>query len=66
MSLKRESADLMYYGEGEESMNREEAEELFQKFSFWGKLTEVEKRLLEQQVRWNQYHEGQLVTGTGS
>ena len=66
MSLKRESADLMYYGEGEESMNREEAEELFQKFSFWGKLTEVEKRLLEQQLRWNQYHEGQLVTGTGS
>ena len=47
-------------------MNREEAEKLFHDFSFWEKLTEVEKRLLEQQVRWNQYKEGQLVTGTGS
>ena len=47
-------------------MNRTEAEKLFQDFSFWDKLTEVEKRLLEQQVRWNQYHESQLVTGTGS
>lgn len=47
-------------------MNREESEKLFGKFSFWSRLTETEKRLLEQQIRWNQYREGQLITGTGS
>lgn len=47
-------------------MDRLESDKLFQKFSFWERLTETEKRLLEQQIRWNQYQEGQLITGTGS
>lgn len=47
-------------------MIREESTALFQRYGFWEKLTEVEKRLLEQQVRLETYEEGQFVTGTGS
>ncbi len=47
-------------------MLRQESEALFQKYEFWDKLTEVEKRLLEQQIKLNDYEEGQFVTGTGS
>ena len=47
-------------------MIRQESETLFQKYEFWDKLTEVEKRLLEQQIKLNHYDEGQFVTGTGS
>lgn len=47
-------------------MDRKESEKLFKNFSFWKRLTEIEKRLLEQQVRWSEYREGQLVMGTGN
>ena len=47
-------------------MERQKFEEIFQKYGFWEKLTESQKSILEEQVRWNHYQEGQLVTGTGS
>ena len=47
-------------------MERAESDLLFGKFSFWNKLNETEKRLLEQQIIWKVYQEGQLVTGNGS
>ena len=47
-------------------MTRQESEALFQQYEFWDKLTEVEKRLLEQQIKLAHYEEGQFITGTGS
>lgn len=47
-------------------MTRKESDALFQEYEFWGKLTEIEKRLLEQQIRMLNFQEGQFVTGTGN
>ena len=41
-------------------------EEIFQKYDFWEKLTQEQKQFLKERVKWNQYQEGQFVTGTGS
>lgn len=47
-------------------MDQQEIEVLFQKYSFWEKLTKQQRQLLKEQARWNMYQEGQYVTGTGS
>lgn len=41
-------------------------QQLFQEYTFWEKLTEQQKQVLEQQIRWNVYREGQLVSTSGS
>lgn len=41
-------------------------EEIFEKYDFWEKLTQEQKQFLKERVKWNQYQEGQFVTGTGS
>ena len=46
--------------------SRRNFEEIFQKYDFWEKLTQEQKQFLKERVKWNQYQEGQFVTGTGS
>ena len=48
------------------SMEGRNFEEIFQKYDFWEKLTQEQKQFLKERVKWNQYQEGQFVTGTGS
>lgn len=47
-------------------MEQQQIEDLFERYSFWEKLTEPQRKLLKEQARWNTYQEGQYVTGTGS
>ena len=46
-------------------MERSKIEQLFGNYSFWGHLSEEEKQMLQEQIRWSTYEEGQMVTDTG-
>lgn len=47
-------------------MERKEIKELFETYGIWDKLMPEEQKLLQEQAKWNDYREGQLVTGTGN
>ena len=46
-------------------MERTKIEQLFENYSFWRHLSEEEKKMLQEQIRWCTYEEGQMVTDTG-
>lgn len=46
-------------------MKRTKIEQLFENYSFWRHLSEEEKKMLQEQIRWCTYEEGQMVTDTG-
>ena len=46
-------------------MERIKIEQLFENYSFWRHLSEEEKKMLQKQIRWCTYEEGQMVTDTG-
>ena len=46
-------------------MERTKIEQLFENYSFWRHLSEEEKKMLQKQIRWCTYEEGQMVTDTG-
>lgn len=48
-----------------DTAGKEKAEKLFGTYAFWEHLSEEEKHMLQQQIRWNTYKEGQMVTDTG-
>ena len=52
-------------GRGRQRMDKDKIEHLLKKYSFWEHLSEKEREMLQEQVRWNTYEEGQLVTDTG-
>ena len=46
-------------------MERTKIEQLFGSYAFWEYLSEEEKKMLQEQIRWSTYREGQMVTDTG-
>ena len=46
-------------------MERTKIEQLFGSYAFWEYLSEEEKKMLQEQIRWSTYGEGQMVTDTG-
>lgn len=46
-------------------MEKATIEQLFGRYEFWEYLSAEEKEKLQEQIRWNTYREGQMVTDTG-